>query len=92
MRVVYGAEVPVETSHRPSLVSGASASVTAITSRKAASLALEENHFSPSITHSLPSCQALQTNSPGSAPPCGSVIEKHETMSPSSSGARYFFF
>src|SRR3546814_13716803 len=55
-----------------------SASVTAITSRNDANLALDENHFSPSITHSSPSSVAEQVNTSGSAPPCGSVIEKHE--------------
>jgi hypothetical protein len=33
-----------------------------------------------------------QRNSRGSAPPCGSVIEKQETMSPSRRGFRYFRF
>ena len=69
-------------------VSGLSASVTAITSRNEANLALDENHFSPSSTHSSPSSVAEQVNTSGSAPPCGSVIEKHETISPAISGPR----
>ena len=78
-------------------VSLASGSVTARTSRKAASLAFDENHFSPSISHSSSPLSFLtkvarQVNSPGSAPPCGSVIEKQETISPSISGPRYFCF
>ena len=52
-----------------------SGSVTAITMMKAARSKLEENHFSPSITHSSPSRTALAVNTDGSAPPCGSVIE-----------------
>jgi hypothetical protein len=50
---------------------------------------LEENHFSPSITHSSPSRRARQTNSLGSAQACGAVIENVKTISPSSSGCRY---
>ena len=64
----------------------ASGSVTASTIRKLARREFDENHFSPSITHSSPSCQARQVNSRGSAPACGSVIEKVETISLSSSG------
>ena len=67
---------------------GASGSVTAITMRNDAIDANEENHFSPLITQSSPSCTALVVKTFGSAPPCGSVIEKHEMMRLSSSGSR----
>ena len=49
--------------------------------RNEAKLACEENHFSPLITHSSPSSSARVTNAVGSEPPCGSVIEKHDTIS-----------
>ena len=49
--------------------------VTAMTMKKLAYLAFDENHFSPFSTHSSPSLTALVVNSVGSAPPCGSVIE-----------------
>ena len=52
-----------------------SASVTAITIRNDDQRAFDENHFSPLITHSLPSRTARVRNSVGSAPACGSVIE-----------------
>src|SRR3546814_1862415 len=68
---------------------GFSGLVTTITIRKAAKRAFDENHFSPSITHSSPSRHARQVNSLGSAPACGSVIEKVETISPFISGFRY---
>ena len=50
-------------------VSGFSGSVTHITSKKVASLAFDENHFSPSISHSSSPLSfltsvALQVNSP----------------------------
>ena len=66
-----------------------SGSVTAITIRNDENLACDENHFSPLITHSSPSCTAAVVNTLGSAPPCGSVIEKHDTISLASSGSRY---
>ena len=53
-----------------------SGSVTAMTMQKLANRALEENNFSPLITQSSPSQVAVVVNTPGSAPPCGSVIEK----------------
>ena len=67
---------------------GASGSVTAITMRNDAIEAYDENHFSPLMTHSSPSCTAVVVNTFGSAPPCGSVIEKHDTIRLSSSGSR----
>ena len=48
----------------------------------------EENHFSPLMTQWSPSCTAVVVNTFGSAPPCGSVIEKHDTIRLSSSGSR----
>ena len=48
----------------------------------------DENHFSPLMTHSSPSCTAVVVNTFGSAPPCGSVIEKQDTMRLSRSGSR----
>ncbi len=56
--------------------------------RNDAKRAFDENHFSPLITQSSPSRTALVVNTFGSAPPCGSVIEKQETISSSSSGSR----
>jgi hypothetical protein len=49
--------------------------VTAMTMRKLAKRAFDENHFSPSMTHVSPSRVAFVVNSVGSAPPWGSVIE-----------------
>ena len=69
-----------------------SGSVTAMTMKNAAVLALEEKNFSPVITHSSPSRTARVLNCVGSAPPSGSVIEKQENTSPSSSGRRYRSF
>jgi len=66
----------------------ASGSVTTIAIRNEAKRALDENHFSPSITQASPSRVARHTNSFGSAPACGSVIEKDDTMAPSRSGCR----
>ena len=41
--------------------------------------AFDENHFSPLITHSSPSCYGAAVERPsGRTPPCGSVIEKHD--------------
>ena len=48
----------------------------------------DENHFSPLITHSSPSWTAVVVKTLGSAPPWGSVIEKHETIRLSRSGSR----
>ena len=52
-----------------------SGSVMAMTITKEANRNEEENHFSPSMTHSSPSRTARVVNMAGSAPPCGSVIE-----------------
>jgi hypothetical protein len=52
-----------------------SGSVTAITIANAANRRFDEYHFSPSMSHSLPSFHARHLNSPGSDPACGSVIE-----------------
>ncbi|CKS22435.1 Uncharacterised protein [Mycobacterium tuberculosis] len=56
----------------------ASGLVTAMTIKNDACLALVENHFSPLMIQSpFPAASrvAAVTNSPGSEPPCGSVIE-----------------
>jgi hypothetical protein len=53
---------------------------------------LEEKNFCPLMTQSAPSRVAVVSKTPGSAPPCGSVMEKQETMSPDSSGSRYLAF
>jgi hypothetical protein len=52
-----------------------SGSVTTITIRNSAVLALDEKNFEPLITHSSPSRTARVVNMVGSAPACGSVIE-----------------
>ena len=71
---------------------GASGSVIAITMMKEAIEANDENHFSPLMIQWSPSWVAVVVNTFGSAPPCGSVIEKQDTMRLSSSGSRYRFF
>ena len=63
-------------------------SVSSMMMKKAANFALEENHFSPLITHSSPSSTARVSIFSGSAPPCGSVMAKQETISLFSSGFR----
>ena len=50
--------------------------------------AKDENHFSPLMIQCSPSATAVVVNTFGSAPPCGSVIEKHDTMRLSRSGSR----
>src|SRR5271155_3875440 len=69
------------------LYGGASGSVTAIVMRNEDHRALEENHFSPLITQLSPFNSARVSKTLGSAPPWGSVIEKHETISLRSSGS-----
>ena len=65
----------------------ASGSVTAMTIRKSATEALEENHLWPLMTHSSPSSTAVVCSSVGSEPAVsGSVIENAERRSPLSSG------
>ena len=59
-----------------------------MTMRNSANSAWLENHFSPLMTHSSPSRTAVVRNPVGSDPPCGSVIEKHDTMSPAIRGSR----
>lgn len=59
-----------------------------ITMMKDAFEANDEYHFSPLMTQWSPSCTAVVSNIFGSAPPCGSVIEKQEMMRLSSSGSR----
>jgi hypothetical protein len=71
---------------------GASGSVIAITMMKDAIEANDENHFSPLMIQWSPSRVAVVAKTFGSAPPCGSVMEKHDTMRLSSSGSRYRFF
>ena len=70
---------------RPSY-GGASGWVTAITMRNDAIDAKEAEPTRPSMTHSSPSWKALVVNTFGSAPPCGLVIEKQETIRLSNSG------
>ena len=66
----------------------ASGSVIATTRMNAAYLALVANHFWPLIVQpSGPSTAVVRIVS-GSAPPCGSVIAKVDTMRLSSSGSR----
>ena len=65
-----------------------SGSVTAMTMMSDAMPANDENHFSPLITHSSPSCTADVVKIFGSDPPCGSVIEKHDTMRLARRGSR----
>ena len=67
----------------------ASGSVIAITIAKPAPSAPDENHLWPSMTHSSPSCTARVRSSVGSDPETsGSVIEKNDRVSPSTSGRR----
>ncbi|MCY1186275.1 hypothetical protein D9M71_226670 [compost metagenome] len=73
-------------------ISGASASVTTMTMKNSAKRAFEANHFLPLITHSSPSRTAVVVKTCGSAPPCGSVIAKQETISPASKGSSQRFF
>ena len=63
-----------------------------MTIRNEAIEAKEENHFSPLMTHSSPSCTAEVVKTLGSAPPWGSVMEKQDTISLASSGSRYRCF
>ncbi len=65
-----------------------SGSVTAITMTNVEVRALEEKYLRPVMTQSSPSRTARVVNIVGSAPACGSVIEKQEKHSPSSSGRR----
>ena len=60
--------------------------VRAITTRKSAIEAFDENHLCPLSTHSSPSRTAVVLSRVGSAPAVGSVIEKHERNLPSRSG------
>ncbi len=69
-------------------VTGTSGSVIATTMKNEATEALEEKYFRPVITQSSPSRTARVVNTRGSAPPCGSVIEKQEKISPDSRPAR----
>ena len=62
-----------------------------MTMRKAASSEFEVKNFRPLMTQSVPSRTAEHSKPSGSAPPCGSVIEKAEKISPLSSGSRYFW-
>jgi hypothetical protein len=65
-----------------------SGSVTAITMTNLEVRALEEKNLRPVMTQSSPSRSARVVNIFGSAPACGSVMEKQEKHSPSSSGLR----
>ena len=67
---------------------GASGSVTAMTIRKSARVALELNHLWPLMTNSSPSRTARVLICVGSEPATpGSVIENAERSSPASSGS-----
>ena len=71
----------------------ASGSVTAITIRKSATDAFEENHLRPLMTHWSPSSTAVVSSSVGSEPAvCGSVIENADLRSPASSGYSHCCF
>src|SRR3954464_14249845 len=71
----------------------ASGSVTAMTIRKSATEALDENHLCPLMTHSSPWSSARVWSRVGSEPAfSGSVIENAERRSPASSGCRYCSF
>jgi hypothetical protein len=59
-----------------------------MTMKNDATEAFDEKNFRPAITQSSPSQTARVVKTRGSAPPYGSVIEKHEKSSPASSGAR----
>nr|CRL71863.1 hypothetical protein CPGR_00782 [Mycolicibacter nonchromogenicus] len=67
---------------------GTSGSVMATTMKNDATDALEEKYLRPVITQSSPSRTARVVNTRGSAPPCGSVMEKQEKISPDSRPAR----
>jgi hypothetical protein len=62
--------------------------VIATTMKNEATDAFDDQYFRPLITQVSPSRVARVVNTFGSAPPCGSVIEKQEKISPPSSGAR----
>ncbi len=62
--------------------------VMATTMKNEATDALLEKYFRPVITQSSPSRTARVVKTLGSAPPCGSVIEKQEKISPDSSPDR----
>ena len=67
--------------------------MTAITIRKSATDAFEENHLRPLMTQSSPSSTAVVSSSVGSEPAvCGSVIEKADFRSPASSGCSHCCF
>src|SRR5215218_2365755 len=71
----------------------ASGSVTAMTIRKSATEALDENHLWPLMTHSSPCSSARVCSRVGSDPAdSGSVIENAERRSPARSGCRYCSF
>src|SRR5260370_1307150 len=53
--------------------------------KKDATDALEEKYFRPVITQSSPSRTARVAKTRGTAPPCGSVIEKQKKIAPDSS-------
>ena len=57
-----------------------------MTMKKSACEPLDENHLWPLMTYSSPSRTARVVSFVGSAPAPGSVIEKHERISPASSG------
>src|ERR1022692_590495 len=74
------------------LCTGTSGLVTAMQIKNEADAAFDEKYFRPLMTHESPSRVAVVGKTRGSAPPCGSVIEKHEKISPLSSGLRYCSF
>ena len=74
------------------LCTGTSGSVIATTMKKVATEALDDQYLSPSMIQSSPSRTARVVNTRGSDPPCGSVIEKVEKISPDSKPVRYSSF
>ncbi len=68
---------------------GAAASVSAMTTAKAAPSAELANHLCPSSTYPEPSRRAVVDRSVGLDPACyGSVMAKHERMRPSTNRRR----
>jgi hypothetical protein len=81
--------VPVSTRNMEARWCGrASGSVTAMTIRKSAMEAFEENHLWPEMTQEEPSRTARVRRSVGSAPALGSVMENADRRSPARSGCR----
>src|SRR6478735_7217397 len=71
---------------------GTSGSVIATTMKNDATDAFDDQYLRPLMTQSSASRTALVVNTRGSDPPCGSVIEKVEKISPDSRPVRYRSF